>query len=73
MVWKCSDENYGEFVPAGELRPGDTLQWCRVDSFGTGEIRSQDIAEAALAGWLQSDGFGGPVRGDQSVIDHRKR
>ncbi len=45
LVWKCSDENYGEFVPAGELRPGDTLQWCRVDSFGTGEIDSPETTE----------------------------
>lgn len=63
LVWKCSDDRYGNFVPAGDLRPGDTLQWCRVDSFGTGEIRSQDIAEAALAGWLQSDGFVGQYAG----------
>ncbi len=63
LVWRSSDEKYGSFVPAGELRPGDTLQWCRVDSFGTGEIRSQDVAEAALAGWLQSDGFVGQYEG----------
>ena len=63
LVWKCSDDSYGRFVPAGELRPGDTLQWCRVDSFGTGEIHSHDIAEAALAGWLQSDGFVGQYAG----------
>jgi ribonucleoside-diphosphate reductase alpha chain len=63
LVWKSSDQKYGSFVPASELRPGDTLQWCRVDSFGTGEIRSQDVAEAALAGWLQSDGFVGQYTG----------
>ena len=40
LVWRSSDDNYGSFVPAGELRPGDTLQWCRVDSFGSGEVGS---------------------------------
>ncbi len=44
-VWKSSDERYGSFVPAGELRPGDTLQWCRVDSFGTGDIEAQEMSE----------------------------
>ncbi len=63
LVWKCSDDTYGRFVPAGALQPGDTLQWCRVDSFGTGEISSKEIAEAALAGWMQSDGFVGQYEG----------
>jgi ribonucleotide reductase alpha subunit len=59
LVWKASDAVYGRFVPAGDLRPGDQLEWCRNESFGEREIRSQDIAESALAGWLQSDGFVG--------------
>jgi len=63
LVWRCSDDTYGRFVPAGELRPGDALQWCRVDSFGSGEISMQEVAEAALAGWMQSDGFVGQYTG----------
>ena len=63
LVWKCSDEHYGHFVPAGELHPEDMLQWCRVESFGSGEIATRDVAEAALAGWLQSDGFVGQYTG----------
>ncbi|HXQ62472.1 MAG TPA: LAGLIDADG family homing endonuclease, partial [Acidimicrobiales bacterium] len=59
LVWNASDATYGRFVPAGDLRPGDNLEWCRNESFGEQEIRSEDIAEAALAGWLQSDGFVG--------------
>ena len=59
LVWKASDATYGRFVPAGELFPGDKLEWCRNESFGEREIRSEEIAEAALAGWLQSDGFVG--------------
>ncbi len=53
LVWRCSDENYGSFVPAGELRPGDTLQWCRVDSFGTGEVDSEVSSGATR--WVSID------------------
>src|SRR4029077_20559893 len=45
LVWRCSGETSGEepsdegasgaFVLAGELRPGDTLEWCDVESFGS--------------------------------------
>jgi ribonucleoside-diphosphate reductase alpha chain len=59
LVWKASDATYGRFVPAGDLQPGDKLQWIRRESFGESEIRREEIAEAALAGWLQSDGFVG--------------
>ncbi|MGH9075099.1 MAG: vitamin B12-dependent ribonucleotide reductase, partial [Acidimicrobiales bacterium] len=37
LVWRCSDERRGGFVPAGELRPGDQLEWHPRESFGTGE------------------------------------
>ena len=63
LVWKCSDDTCGSFVEAGELKAGDTLQWCRTESYGAGEISSQDVSEAALAGWLQSDGLVGQYTG----------
>ena len=43
LVWKASDATYGRFVPAGGLRPGDKLEWCRNESFGDAQTRSQDI------------------------------
>ncbi|MGP0032214.1 MAG: LAGLIDADG family homing endonuclease [Acidimicrobiales bacterium] len=58
LVWRASDQRYGRFVPAAELRPNDKLAWHRSESFGAGEIGRREIAEAALAGWLQSDGYG---------------
>jgi ribonucleoside-diphosphate reductase alpha chain len=63
LVWRCSDSDSGRFVPAGSLKPGDKLQWHRRDSHGEGEISRYEIAEAALAGWLQSDGFVGQYEG----------
>src|SRR5260221_3810573 len=61
LVWRSSGYAQREtrFVPAGSVRPGDRLQWHRRPSFGDQEIRPWEIAEAALAGWLQSDGFVG--------------
>jgi ribonucleoside-diphosphate reductase alpha chain len=59
LVWRSTGEGTGRFVPAGTLRPGDKLEWLRRASFGEAEIDPQEIAEAALAGWLQSDGFVG--------------
>jgi ribonucleoside-diphosphate reductase alpha chain len=61
LVWRSSGylPTEGRFVPAGSLGPGDRLQWHRRPSFGETEIRPWEIAEAALAGWLQSDGFVG--------------
>ncbi len=63
LVWRSSDRDTGRFVPAGSLQPGDTLQWHRRDSHGEAEISRCEIAEAALAGWLQSDGFVGQYHG----------
>lgn len=63
LVWRSTGEGVGRFVPAGELRVGDTLEWHRRSSFGEAEIHSRDIAEAALAGWLQADGFVGQYDG----------
>jgi ribonucleoside-diphosphate reductase alpha chain len=59
LVWRASGEDTGRFVPAGQLRVGDKLVWHRKGSFGEAEITSREIAEAALAGWLQADGFVG--------------
>ena len=63
LVWRSSDRDTGRFVTAGSLKPGDTLQWHRRDSHGEAEISRYEIAEAALAGWLQSDGFVGQYDG----------
>ncbi len=59
LVWRASAIGTGRFVPAGELRPGDRLTWHRTDAWGDGEITASEISEAALAGWLQGDGFVG--------------
>ena len=59
LVWRLSGTRTGRFVPAGELRPGQQIEWHRRESWGDGEITQRAIAEAALAGWLQSDGFVG--------------
>ena len=62
LVWR-SQGGAGSFVPAEELRVGDKLQWHRRDSFGDGEIDLIEVAEAALVGWLQSDGSVGQDEG----------
>ena len=59
LVWKSTGQGTGHFAAAGTLSPGDQLEWRRQDASGEGEIAQQEIAEAALAGWLQSDGFVG--------------
>ena len=63
LVWRSSAQSAGRFVPAGALKPGDKLEWHRRDSHGENEISRYEIAEAALAGWLQSDGFVGQYEG----------
>ena len=64
LVWKATGDGTGRFVPAGELTAGDQLAWHRRDAHGEAEIRALDVAEAALAGWLQSDGHVGRRRTD---------
>ncbi|MFA1544383.1 vitamin B12-dependent ribonucleotide reductase [Actinomadura monticuli] len=59
LVWKATGEGTGRFVPAGELAVGDQVEWHRRDAFGEAEISPREMSEAALAGWLQSDGFVG--------------
>jgi ribonucleoside-diphosphate reductase alpha chain len=56
LVWRSQASDSRGFVPASELRAGDKLQWHRQESFGDGEIDLVEVAEAALVGWLQSDG-----------------
>ncbi|WP_375500212.1 vitamin B12-dependent ribonucleotide reductase [uncultured Jatrophihabitans sp.] len=63
LVWRSTGEGTGSFVPAGELRVGDQLEWHRRSAHGETEITSLGVAEAALAGWLQSDGFVGQYEG----------
>jgi ribonucleotide reductase alpha subunit len=63
LVWRSSGAGTGAFVPAASLRPGDKLEWHRRGSFGESEIDVVEMSEAALAGWLQSDGFVGQYEG----------
>jgi ribonucleoside-diphosphate reductase alpha chain len=57
VVWKSTGEGTGLWVEAGTLRPGDKLEWHRTHSYGESVIEVAELAEAALAGWLQADGF----------------
>ncbi len=68
LVWRRWGGVSGSFVPAGDLRPNDKLQWVRHQSHGAGEITSRAVAEAALAGWLQSDGFVGQYEGTNKSL-----
>ncbi|WP_150242851.1 vitamin B12-dependent ribonucleotide reductase [Nocardiopsis quinghaiensis] len=70
LVWKATGDalDHGRFLPAGELHPGDKVQWHRREAFGESEIRSLDVAEAALAGWLQADGFVGQYEGTNESL-----
>jgi ribonucleoside-diphosphate reductase alpha chain len=68
LVWRTEGSGTGRFVPAAELRPGDKLHWHRRDSFGDGEIDLVEVAEAALVGWLQSDGVVGQAEGTDRAL-----
>src|SRR6266542_6515891 len=63
LVWKSSGEGTGRFVEAGTLRPDDQLEWHRRDAYGEAVLDVREHHEAALAGWLQSDGFIGQYEG----------
>src|SRR5918995_2677428 len=63
LVWKSTGMGTGRFVEAGTLEVGDALEWHRRPAHGESEIQAHDVAEAALAGWLQSDGFVGQYQG----------
>ncbi|MFI7130492.1 vitamin B12-dependent ribonucleotide reductase [Nonomuraea sp. NPDC050153] len=68
LVWKATGDGTGSFVEAGSLEPGDQLEWHRRDAFGGGEIDFAELSEAALAGWLQSDGFVGQYNGTNKSL-----
>ncbi|ABD12860.1 vitamin B12-dependent ribonucleotide reductase [Frankia sp. B2] len=68
LVWRSTSAGAGAFVPAGALRAGDTLEWHRTIAPGEGEITSREIAEAALAGRLQADGFVGRYAGTNASL-----
>ncbi|WFE44353.1 vitamin B12-dependent ribonucleotide reductase [Verrucosispora sp. WMMD1129] len=59
VVWKSTGSGTGEWVEAGTLNPGDKLEWHRTYAYGESELELREVREAALAGWLQSDGFVG--------------
>jgi ribonucleoside-diphosphate reductase alpha chain len=59
LVWKSTGDKTGRFVEAGTLLPGDKLEWHRRSAYGEEPFELRDVYEAALAGWLQSDGFVG--------------
>ncbi|MBC8091060.1 MAG: vitamin B12-dependent ribonucleotide reductase [Pseudonocardia sp.] len=59
VVWNSSGAGTGRWVEAGTLAAGDVLEWHRTHSYGESVIEVAQIAEASLAGWLQSDGFVG--------------
>jgi ribonucleotide reductase alpha subunit len=63
LVW----ESTRGFVEAGTLRAGDQLEWHRRDSYGERELDLREVAEAALAGWLQSDGRAEPHVGSVAI------
>ncbi|TMR89630.1 vitamin B12-dependent ribonucleotide reductase [Nonomuraea basaltis] len=68
LVWKATGDGTGSFVEAGTLKPGEQLEWHRRDAFGEGEIDFAELSEAALAGWLQSDGFVGQYNGTNKSL-----
>jgi ribonucleoside-diphosphate reductase alpha chain len=63
VVWRHRAGSGAGWAEAGDLRPGDQLEWHRDVSWGSGEFSRREMAEAALAGWLQSDGFVGQYVG----------
>ncbi|MEO7804497.1 MAG: LAGLIDADG family homing endonuclease, partial [Actinomycetota bacterium] len=63
LVWRASAQGTGRFVPAGDLKVGDRVVWVRTESPGVGMSSFRDMAEAGLAGYLQTDGFVGKYSG----------
>ena len=63
LVWRAKWAGYGPVRSRRRAQVGDQLSWHRTDSSGEGEISQRWIAEAALAGWLQADGFCGRYEG----------
>ena len=58
LVWKMNSSG-GKWVAAGTLQADDLLSWHRAPSTDKSQQLGAEVAEAALAGWLQSDGFVG--------------
>ncbi|MGH9278447.1 MAG: LAGLIDADG family homing endonuclease, partial [Acidimicrobiales bacterium] len=65
LVWRADglQGGGGSYVPAGQLKRGDHLEWHHTDAWGDGQITRQAVAEASLAGWIQAGGFIGPGGG----------
>jgi len=63
LVWKATGAKSGQWVEGGTLKAGDCLQWHRTPVVDKSQELSGDVSEAALAGWLQSDGFVGRYQG----------
>ena len=71
LVWRVSGLGTGRFVPASELKVGDTLSWHRRDSSGEGEI-SATLDRRGGAGWLAAvRWFLRSLRGDEPVAHDR--
>jgi len=64
LVWRQTggSNGSGKFVRLDEIKRGDRLRWIRTDVASSGKCNEKAIAEAALAGWLQSDGFVGQYK-----------
>ena len=63
LVWKrvshANGRPTGKWVEAGTLQAQDMLAWHRTPVVDKSQELPGEVAEAALAGWLQSDGFVG--------------
>ena len=59
LVWKARSDEGGKWVEAGTLKADDMLAWHRTAVVDKSQELGAEVAEAALAGWLQSDGFVG--------------
>jgi len=68
LVWKATGAKSGQWVEAGTLKAGDALQWHRTPVVDKSQELSGDVSEAALMGWLQSDGFVGRYEGTNSSL-----
>src|SRR3954452_22739014 len=68
LVGRSTGDRTGRYVAAGDLRVGDSLEWHRTFAYGDAQIVLRDISEAALAGWLQSDGFVGQYDGTNKSL-----
>ncbi|MGH9054416.1 MAG: LAGLIDADG family homing endonuclease [Acidimicrobiales bacterium] len=49
LVWRASGEGTGRFVPAGELKAGDSLTWHRTESFDMPALGEADVEYPRIA------------------------